>query len=447
MKKASFIGVLLASTLAMGTASANPEEVSLYVTALAEGRVISLEDAGLSSPDTLWVPGRYIRGSQNSALYIKGVRWVAPDGQNNVGGFTYMDDGSLMVVTVQESVTLDDAQVSDANNPKYSVFYKVSPEGKTIGKIGVLKGLGWTVTAKTGIFVAQGVGKRHSYNLSGYSTAGAPIAGPQGMWFAAPFADGGWWVARERDASRGAHRLAYSYVSPSGEEKYVRNGPWLNTHEFLHTANAMVNMPTYADTVRTGFTMLLTYKGVDGFESWWGSVHNMSLEAPEGLVQRGFSKKLKPITKAGHYDIEYGSTKRMSIAAAEDLAIRNGLISVNEKVYMIGQMGANETKGLYVGLNDLKAQEGAQQQGTPLFKLEGTGMNLARTVFGGNTGAATASSRNDAYVFIKPTGAVAVFAYMDAALDGDIQTYDVETGSVVDLDETLSFLRAHQITN
>lgn len=445
MKKPNCLVPLL-FTVAWSVSAAGGEMATRYESAVAQARVITLDDS-LGEIETLWLPARYLRDSEASALYLRGVRYVAPDGQGHVAGFTRMDDGNLLVATLQDRAPLEDLQMPLRRGTKFSVFYKVSPAGETLVRLGVLEHLGRVVTARTGIFVEQRTDPMSGHSLFGYSTGGQPVAGPQNVQFAAPTEDGGWWIVRRKDEDRALSLMSYSYLAPDGRESYLRDGRWLRRHEYLRTESAMVNLPTWADSARTGFSMLLTLFGEGDFAAWHGAAHAPGRENPGGLQRRGLGGTPVPVRKLGHYEVEYGGTRRMDAAVARDLARRNGLFRAAGRVLLVGQLDAAETRGAHVGIVDLLAQEGEVQHGTPLFRLEGTGMKLLRTFLGNNTGRATASSRNDAYVFVKPGGALVVLAHGEAVLDGKALAYDIALEAVVDAGETLAFLRAHQVSD
>jgi hypothetical protein len=149
------------------------------------------------------------------------------------------------------------------------------------------------------------------HSLFGYSTAGKPVAGQENVQFAPPAEDSGWWIARRKIQDRSLSLMAYSYLAPDGRESYLRDGRWLRHREFLRTESAMINLPTYADSVRTGFTMLMT------------------------------------------------------VYSEGDLARAHGLIRVAGKALFVGQLDATETRDAHVGIVDLLEQEGELQSGRP----------------------------------------------------------------------------------
>ena len=97
--------------------SADDAAATRYEATVAQGKVITLADS-LGEIETLWLPARYLRDSEASALYLRGVRYVAPDGQGHVAGFTRMDDGNLLVATLQDRAPLE------GNHPIFSCHQK-----------------------------------------------------------------------------------------------------------------------------------------------------------------------------------------------------------------------------------------------------------------------------------------------------------------------------------
>jgi hypothetical protein len=75
------------------------------------GGTETLAEAGLQNPETLWVSAQYT-GSSN-ALYIKGNRYSAPGGFNDVRGFIKTDTGYLVAV-YQNQITVVQTPVASA---------------------------------------------------------------------------------------------------------------------------------------------------------------------------------------------------------------------------------------------------------------------------------------------------------------------------------------------
>lgn len=446
MKKVSFFGVLLASALVIGTASANTEDVTLYNAAVTEGRTISLSDAGLADLDTLWVPARYIQGSSVSALYIKGVRYVSPDGENDVIAFTNMSNGDYLVVVLQGSVPVLEAKTDHAPWEKFAVFYRVSRDGKTIEKIGFQVTRGRVVTALDGIFVQVANKGTMTSKMLGYDVNGNFASGPQDVIYATPSSKGGWFVSRYKEKISSGPIYSYFHVEKGGAEDYLGDSRAFGYNKALNTVVAFANMPTYTDSTRTDFNMKVVLAGVDNFKSWWASAYSFNKRRTETKRKVRFGRE-KMVEQIGHYESKYGSYRGMDSDIAEDIAVRSALINSDGRPLYIGQIDASDTKGVYVGMVDLLAQDEEKRSHSLLFNLNGSGMQALRMVAGANSGAATAASANDVYTIVTPSGATVVYAYLNAVRDGDIQAYDVGTDSVVKPEEIADFLRTHRISN
>src|SRR5699024_5992432 len=151
----------------------------------------TLADVGLAgTPETVFVPARY-RSNTTPALYINGRQFVAPGGYSNVAGFLPMASGYLVAV-VQPTVS---AQSTDRNKYPFLVFYQVDANGQTVKQLGVVANVVQTHVGRDSIYGAQPA-PGNFRNYYGYSVAGEPTAGPQGVLHATPAPAGGWYVAR-----------------------------------------------------------------------------------------------------------------------------------------------------------------------------------------------------------------------------------------------------------
>lgn len=446
MKIMKFFGMLLSAFLVVSVVSANTGEITLYDAAVAEGRILSLSDAGLSDLDTLWVPARYIQESNASALYIKGTRYVSPDGENNVIAFTNMSNGDYLVVVLQDGVPVLEAKTDHAPWERFAVFYRVSRDGKTLEKLGFQATRGRVVTALDGIFVQVGTKGSSTSKMLGYDVDGNFSSGPQDVNYATPSSKGGWYVSRYKEKISSGLIYSYFYVAKDGTESYLGDSRARGHNQALNTVVAYANMPTYTDSTRTDFNMKVVLSGVDNFKGWWGSAYNFDKRRTKvkgkGLLVRG-----KMFDQIGHYAFQYGSYRGMNSEIAEDIAVRSALINSNGKPLYIGQIDPGDTKGVYVGIVDLLAQGEGKRSHSLLFNLNGSGMQVLRMVMGANSGAATAASANDVYTVVTPSGVTVVYAYLNAVRDGDIRAYNVGTDSVVNPEEVADFLRKHRISN
>lgn len=440
------IAIGMVGLLASFQTAASTQAETLYEQAVQESRVSSFDEVDLGEIETLWLPARYTK-SGTPALFIRGVQYAAPGGDTRVVGFTHGNDGNYLVAVAHKSPPID----SDLPPLRkayvhlyYGAIYRVSKEGKTLERLFIEETYGCcpAVVGSQGIFMAKAISGSGTAYL-GVDLDGKPVQGPAASPSeVTPTLDGGWLVIREKDKNGSLKIYSRYKVDANGKETHLGDTGWMSTQQFQKTENAYINMPTYTDGARTGFTMYTGSHGTGDFRKWQGAAFSFTRPQPQAVD----GKSGKTRGKIGHYVSEYGNVRKMSGSAAIDLAQRSTFIGTPEQPLMIAQMDARETKGLYVGVIDLLAQEGAEQRGTPLFKIHGSGMEVMRSIFGNNSGSADASSRNDAMTFVKPDGSALVVFTGGLALRQDpVLAYDVGSNTAVDPLQTRELLNHYQV--
>ncbi|BCO31208.1 hypothetical protein TspCOW1_13110 [Thiohalobacter sp. COW1] len=444
MRFALLISIYLISPLGVW---AKEDSVPAYDQAIAGQRIASLAEAGLSDIDTLWIPERY-RDDNKAALYLKGKRYVTPKGHNDVTGFLQMTNSDYLVAVRQEGVPLEQADLPERAGSSV-VFYAVSETGETKAQLGVIKPVGPVVVGKQGIFVSRNeTNGLRSY--AGYDANGNPVSGPQGVYFATPSSDGGWLIEMLDEEHYDYIDTAYYRVDADGRKTRIRDGIVRGTshREMMNTSAAFVNSVPYADSVRTGFHMYLwqSMQVTDrGSRNWMGSFISFELDRIEAKIGGllGFGRSY---TKTGYYDVDYGTNRSVRAVVARDLVKRSALVGDKDRPLAVTQLDSSDHKGGYVGFADLYAQEGEPQHSTPVFKIAGAGFELFRSVVGNNTGKASAASKNDAYVFVTPKGAVMVLAYTPERIGEDtVKAYEIMSDKAVDGQAMEAFLTQYQM--
>ncbi|HSH26507.1 MAG TPA: hypothetical protein VK972_01860, partial [Wenzhouxiangella sp.] len=371
-----FLSALL---LASFNVAAKDDPVPAYDQAIADQRIASLAEAGLNDIDTLWIPERY-RDDNKGALYLQGKRYTTPDGHSDVLGFLPMAGGGYLVAVYQEGVPVESADLPE-HSGNAIVFYRSDETGQTQEQLGVIKPAGRVIVGKQGIFVARQSGTK-KYSYTGYSAEGKPLAGPQDVYFATPSSDGGWLVevqAKPKDVN--GVKTAFYKVGADGNREKLRDGLYRENRYYkkmLNTTAAFVNVPPYADSVRTGFHMYLSLGGEvtgPGSRPWYGSFTSFELPDIEAKA-RGLLAFGRSYTKRGHYVVDYGMAQSIRPEVALDLGRRSALVGDKDRPLAITQLDSSDHRGGYVGFADLYAQEGKPQHSTPVFKIAGAGFEL-----------------------------------------------------------------------
>ena len=436
----------------------------------------SLKDAGLANPSTLWIPARYTGsgdalfingqryaapgGFNNVASFIKltdgylvAVRQnqlpvVQPAAATAGGGLSAEQTKTLQAqmqkiqqmpnLTAEQRVqmmsmlmqaTMSSSQTAQvpapvtlgSSNSIGVAFYKVGADGQTlaaVGSIPTVHNAPRVLTTTAAIFVERRDGSTASgqlplFDYIGINNKGQQVVGPQGVLFATPAPDGGWYVKQmigNEDPSLpyATYSWDIAHIDANGQrtEIYKGSSEYTGQDMGVHSALAFANMPPLADSVRTGYIIRLMHHGAQSmgndFTDWYASAFSLGEKPPVlcyGLIGRECTYQL------GNYTFDLAPVRTTSALAAYGTAQGFILFGTPDDPKVAGQLtqDASAGKGLDYGVVDVKTGER-----TALFNIMGAGMNTIRNIFGSNTGNADFSRLNDAYDILTPTGLVVV---------------------------------------
>lgn len=450
----------------LGALSCNPAQAGLasYITGsktppplqqFTSQGTESLKDAGLANPSTLWIPARYT--GSGDALYINGQRYAAPGGFNNVAGFIKLADGYLVAVRqnqlpiVQPAAPTGTSAVGSSNSVGVA-FYKVGANGQTLAAVGSVPTVHKAprvLTTTDAIFVERRDGSTASgqlrlFDYIGINKQGQQAVGPQGVLFATPAPDGGWYVKQmlgNEDPSLpyATYNWDIAHIDADGQrtEIYKGSSEYTGQDMGVHSALAFADMPPLTDSVRTGYVIRLMHHGAQSmgndFTDWYASAFSLGEKPPAlcyGLIGRECTYQL------GSYTFDLAPVRATSAVAAYGTAEGFVLFGTPDDPKVAGQLtqDASAGKGLDYGLVDIKTGDR-----TALFNIMGAGMNAIRNIFGSNTGNADFSRLNDAYDILTPAGLVVAPTSRTAGTDAK-PAFDLASDKTISAADMNGFL-------
>lgn len=418
--------------LAATTTPARP--TTLYPAALDSGRHVELKDVGLMPYATLWVPARY-RMDRENALFIHGRRFATADGHSNVGGFLNAHGGGHIVAVIESH------QDERGENRRRVVFYLTDAAWRPVKSLGSVQG-DEVVVSESAIF-ARRPEKNGLQSLIGYDKKGLQVLGPQGVEFATPAPDGGWYVVMRTRQARSSRDIAYVLTGGNGRSRIIHKSriDEPEVSEFINTAAIFVDSPPLADSVRTGRVVRL-YKSGDSlgrdFVKWVAGPYDLSQKPPKHTRMTLLGRYTEYLVS--EHTVTLASARKTPYRLAKDLAARIALAGEPDHPVMVTQLSDH---GLAIGYVDVDHTKDGDRH--PVFPLLSAGMDFVRTVFSNNGGAQSANSANDAYTIISPSDTVLVLANKAAQKDIGASAYAIRSNSVVNPSEMELFLVQHGI--
>jgi len=417
------VGCLILSTLT-GCATLQKPAQPLPPPAAQAAAQITLKQAGLSHPQTVYVPAFYTSGNDN-LLFIDGRQYRAPNGAANVMG--YLPTATGYVVAVENVPT--PLQLTD--NLGYPMgklqagakleLFAVNEKGKTEKEIASIdlrqydqvfqSNSAFYVQRVTGSFremPAAGDGSVPLYSFFGLNATGHRVNGPVNVLFATPAPDGGWYklVPTSRGALGG-----YSgrfYHTKNGQILYSKSESFLYSDpEFIvHTPAMFINEPPVVDSVRTGRVLLFSANG-------------NPLNSDVDYVFAALNLNHPNFDSQG-----FANTTAYGLAECVYLTQRFALFGTPENPKVVRQISTGSFGGtLYVGYQNLVTKDKV-----PVFRLMGGTMNVVRRFLGSNGGSvSTANRKVDAFTVITPADTILM-----GVSDNDFgNAYDVDLHGVI----------------
>lgn len=409
MHKKLIVTIAAVSSLT-GCAVMNPPK-PLPAPAAPTAPQTTLKAAGLSHPQTVYVPAFYTGGSDN-LLFINGQRYRAPNGAGNAMGFIPTATGYVVAVentpvptTITSSYGFPVGRLQSGSKLE---LFDVTKSGKTVREIAHLdlRPYDQVFQTKSAFYVQQPSGMLHDeapnsydkviplYSYFGLNAGGHHVSGPSNVFFATPGPNGGWY--KLLPASLGGMMGGYN-----AELLHTKNGRILMVQKnhlglfshptvYQHSIAAFVNEPPIVDSERTGYTLLMNF-GVDPIDA-------SQVDVTFGYCDLNqFSQSLTGTV----------SQSTSSLSPSEVLYFMNRYALVNTATgpAMVRQMGSHFST-LYTGLLNLKTKTK-----TPVFPLMGGTVNTVRIFLGNNNGAvSTANGKVDDFTVITPKGPVLIDA-------------------------------------
>jgi hypothetical protein len=402
----------------------------LYVAARDSGRIASLEDIGLEKMETLWVPARY-RSDNSNAWFIRGVRYVSPDGYSNVGGFLETPNGYIAAVIHPSSAVVKQETGIVTPSEEVTVFYHVDKQGNTIDVLGTLPGND-IVVAQDAIWLRNST-DRDLTNVNGFDSTGKRQVGPQGVIFATPSPDGGWYAITSGKRDQDGIEGIIVHTDEAGKSKIIRR-TYFNRNSFdrfYNTTAIFVDRPPLADSARTGFVIRLYREHSTispDFVKWLVAAHHLGKMPPTDTRMTLFGKYTTNLL--GDYVESLGSVRRMEQYVAVDLAKRISLANEGDQLQVVTQISKNS---LSVGVVEPHRETDTIEK--PIFPLLSGTANFIRSVVGDNVGEKSASSKNDVYTIITPKDTVIALAHSAAQHESGYPTYALRADSAISDDE------------
>lgn len=403
--------------------AASPQQVC----ATASG---SLTEAGLAGATTVWVPARY-RDDQRSALFINGKQFSAPGGYSDVAGFLPTERGYLVAV-YQTAQPIEVSLVPATAGGVSVVFYAVTQEGGIASILGTIPDAMYAVVGKTGIFVAQQA-TRDTVSYAGYDLSGQVATGPQGVRFASPALDGGWYVQKVISEHPDHVETAILHYDVGGAAKVLVKDSVHNQDydRFANTTAVFIDQPPLADSARTGYVARL-----------YRERGTMSRDFRE--IRACLTNLASTVRYLGDWCVGVGVAHNTDLSVAGDLALRMVVFGDETAALAASQLRTKGFGPAIYGTVDLSAAKPRSTE-KEVFRIASAGANLVRSLFGNNTSDLTANSHNDAYGIITPKGNILVLAN-DLLSDKPRQAVNLTSGASLAPEDVEGFLYQFGIT-
>lgn len=362
-------------------------------------------------PTTVFVPDRY-RYGRDGALYIHGDRFVAPGGYADVRGFLPAKNGDGYIVAVKQDSMKRDAGAY--RQPPYLVYYRVSPVGRVIDRLGVIAGVSNVLVGVNAIYgVTRGVSGLVS--LSGYTRSGASIAGPQGVLSASPAPDGGWFIVRFSGDGHANEPTKYQVrLIEKGPDGRVESSVALlrDTRGWVtminRTSAIFVNRPPYAATVRSGqwLQLRLLY---DPYTNGKDSQYVLYV-----LDLQGSSIAIHALAWLGSHRFvtrrEAYSLARRTIVLADRFGLQLDLEGQGALTWGLVSAESDWGNADIPPWRIQPLRNFANEKGMPVFSIYSGVGNLFRRFSQNNGATMTLNSRNGVYLVLTPRATLLVAA-------------------------------------
>lgn len=411
-----------AITLSFAIATATPATEPTQTETLAE--------AGMAGATTLWIPARY-RHDQRSALFIQGKQFSVPGGFSDVAGFLPTEQGYLVAV-YQTAQPIEVSLVPATAGGVSVVFYTVTSDGEVISTLGTIPDARHVVVGKNGVFVAQGAG-RGTLSYAGYDRNGKSVTGPQGVRFASPALDDGWYVQKVVAEKPNHVETVIMHYGADGSAKVLVED---SIHEdeynrFANTTAVFIDQPPLADSARTGYVARL-YR------------ENSTMSRDFREIRACMTNLASTVRYLGDWCVHVGNARSISLEVAADLALRMAVFGDNSAALAGSQLKPKGFGPATYGTINLSAAKPRSTE-KAVFQIAGAGANVARSLFGGNTSTLTANSPNDAYGIITPKGNILVLAN-EHTLDKPREAINLSSGNRLAPEDVKGFLYQFGVT-
>ena len=398
------IGISLAAAVGLSAcAMINPPK-PLPPAVATTAPMTTLKAAGLTHPQTVWVPAFYTSGN-DSLLFIDGRQYRAPNGAGNVVGFIPTATGYTVAV---ENVPSPSVITNGYGMPVGRLqrgarleLFSVTKTGKTLQELGSLPlyKVSEVFQTKSAFYLQKntgwvqeqgGGGELPMFSYYGLSASGQEVSGPSNVLYATPAKGGGWY----KDIVTGTNALG----AVNSHVLLVQNGRVISSRDgedsfnspivYFHAPSVFVNEPPVVDSERTGYMMAACsfYNPIGQ-----GNVQNTSF----GAINPA-QNSLNQI----HQSIQRG------LGDAVVFALREAIVSTDTGPARVGQL-ENLNGPVYVGYKDLTT--GSKH---PIFPMVNGLEHFAGIFAGGNAGGQEViNGKVDAFTVITPKGAVLINAY------------------------------------
>lgn len=445
-------------------------EQSLFLLDQAKAAgIVSASEAGIASPTTVFVPGRYTQ-SKLGALYIKGGKVSIPNIRTDIIGFiptkggyvvaNYNPQGNaaqisgqtaspslagmlspdeLSKLTVEQKLRYLEAQAKLASASASSAptvvksvtgeqvqFYLLDTSGKVKSLISAVN-TDSNVVAVTphAIYASQPVSKWNDVvplrSYSGVNDSLQTVTGPQDVMFGTPAENGtDWYVTKP--VSGDNPRTVFSYYNfgmylavNGGELKLLRKGSvqYTTVYDFSNTTGIFVDSPNISDSARTGY-MMLTYgetrsATTSDFFNFAITPYSFAVKLPTRTQIDCFGLCNHEISVAGHHVVrvssKVGSNHSMSAAIGYAKEAASRAGLFNFNGAVTFASQENIKNSLNYDLVDITTNKS-----TDVYSVMGTGANIFRSMIGQNTNDISFSARNDVFLVYTPKGTILIKA-------------------------------------
>ncbi len=403
--------ILLMAVVLNGCAVMNPPK-PLPAPLAPTAPQTTLKTAGLTKPQTVWVPALYTGGSDN-LLFINGKQYRSPNGAGNVMGFVKTPAGYTVAVenvpvptTVSNNFGFPMARLQQAAQLE---LFAVTSNGQTTREIAHLdlKPTDQVFQTKNAFYVqrlsgwvyepAPRTGRLPLFSYFGLNADGHRVEGPSNVRFATPAPGGGWykWIVTGVSAWSGYHTK--EVLDRDGMLQVVHSGGSLfdEPRFYVHTPAAFVNEEPVVDSERTGYVTEVSY------------TLNVLSSRGRGFVSFNTYNLADPtMLNSGALSPYSQTTSAMSVSEALSFVPRDAVYGQPGAAYQVRQFDGSKTVwgGVSVGIFDLQTSSKV-----PVFPLMGGTANTVRRFLGTNVGSISLANANaDVYTVITPTGTILI---------------------------------------